>query len=234
MTQCQRSRGADHRGRHRQRARVLRLHHLRAVRGTDRPHVLSVAHTPFENLMLSLLTFAVGFVGRPIGAIVIGRFGDRAGRKPAMLLSFTLMGIGILGIVLTPSYAMIGPAAPVLAGVLQARSRVRARRRSGPDHRIPDRGRATAQARLDRRVAERQPGGRVAHGRHGRTSCSPTCSHPNNSNRSAGALRSASAPSCCRLACSCADVCLRRCTTSKSRVISIRPRAECSVTRDRF
>jgi len=70
--------------------------------------------TPFENLMLSLLTFAVGFIGRPVGAIVIGRFGDRAGRKPAMLLSFTLMGVGILGIVLTPSYAMIGPAAPVL------------------------------------------------------------------------------------------------------------------------
>ena len=72
------------------------------------------SQTPFENLMLSLLTFAVGFVGRPVGAIVIGRFGDRAGRKPAMLLSFTLMGVGILGIVLTPSYAMIGPAAPVL------------------------------------------------------------------------------------------------------------------------
>ena len=70
--------------------------------------------TPFENLMLSLLTFAVGFIARPVGAIVIGRFGDRAGRKPAMLLSFTLMGVGILGIVLTPSYAMIGPAAPVL------------------------------------------------------------------------------------------------------------------------
>ena len=63
--------------------------------------------TPFENLMLSLLTFAVGFVGRPVGAIVIGRFGDRAGRKPAMLLSFMLMGIGIIGIVLTPSYAMV-------------------------------------------------------------------------------------------------------------------------------
>lgn len=70
--------------------------------------------TAFENLMLSLLTFAVGFVGRPLGAIVIGAFGDRAGRRPAMLLSFALMGVGILGVVLTPSYAMIGPAAPLL------------------------------------------------------------------------------------------------------------------------
>ena len=72
------------------------------------------SHTPFENLMLSLLTFAVGFIARPVGAIVIGAFGDRAGRRPAMVLSFTLMGIGILGVVLTPSYAMIGAAAPVL------------------------------------------------------------------------------------------------------------------------
>lgn len=70
--------------------------------------------TAFENLMLSLLTFAVGFVARPVGAIVIGAFGDRAGRRPAMVLSFTLMGIGVLGVVLTPSYAMIGAAAPVL------------------------------------------------------------------------------------------------------------------------
>ena len=72
------------------------------------------SHTAFESLMMSLLTFAVGFVGRPLGAIVIGRIGDRVGRKPAMLLSFTLMGVGMLGLVLIPSYAMIGPAAPAL------------------------------------------------------------------------------------------------------------------------
>ena len=71
-------------------------------------------HSAFENLMLSLMTFAVGFVGRPLGAILIGRFGDRAGRKPAMLLSFGLMGLGLLGLVLTPSYAQIGWLAPVL------------------------------------------------------------------------------------------------------------------------
>jgi MFS family permease len=72
------------------------------------------SQTPFENLMLSLLTFAVGFVGRPVGAIVIGALGDRLGRRPAMMLSFTLMGVGILGVVLTPSYAAIGPVAPAL------------------------------------------------------------------------------------------------------------------------
>jgi MFS family permease len=77
------------------------------------------SQTPFENLMLSLMTFAVGFVARPIGAVVIGRYGDRAGRRPAMLLSFTLMGVGILGLVFTPSYAAIGPLAPLLLVVFR-------------------------------------------------------------------------------------------------------------------
>jgi MHS family citrate/tricarballylate:H+ symporter-like MFS transporter len=67
------------------------------------------------SLLLSLATFGVGFLTRPIGAVVIGSMGDRVGRKPAMLLSFTLMGVGIVGLALTPSYARIGMAAPVLA-----------------------------------------------------------------------------------------------------------------------
>ncbi|MFI4975524.1 MAG: MFS transporter [Caulobacterales bacterium] len=71
-------------------------------------------HGAFENLMWSLITFAVGFVARPVGAVVIGMFGDRAGRRPAMMLSFTLMGLGILGLVLTPSYRSIGWVAPLL------------------------------------------------------------------------------------------------------------------------
>src|SRR5215475_2967289 len=66
------------------------------------------------SLLASLATFGVGFVMRPIGAYVIGRMGDRIGRKPAMLLSFSLMGVGVAGLALTPSYARIGVAAPVL------------------------------------------------------------------------------------------------------------------------
>ncbi|MBS0410167.1 MAG: MFS transporter [Proteobacteria bacterium] len=71
-------------------------------------------HDSFTKLMASLLTFGVGFVARPVGAVVLGAFGDRAGRRPAMLVSFMLMGLGILGLVLIPPYAVIGPAAPVL------------------------------------------------------------------------------------------------------------------------
>lgn len=69
---------------------------------------------PSLSLLPTLATFGVGFLTRPIGAIVIGSMGDRVGRRPAMLLSFTLMGIAILGMALTPSYEQIGVAAPVL------------------------------------------------------------------------------------------------------------------------
>ncbi len=74
---------------------------------------------PTTSLLESLGTFGAGFLTRPIGAIVIGGMGDRIGRKPAMLFSFSLMGFAILALSLTPSYAQIGVAAPIL--VLAAR-----------------------------------------------------------------------------------------------------------------
>jgi MHS family citrate/tricarballylate:H+ symporter-like MFS transporter len=73
------------------------------------------SNDPSASLLASLATFGAGFVMRPIGALVIGRMGDRLGRKPAMILSFWLMGVAIAGLALTPSRAMIGVAAPLLA-----------------------------------------------------------------------------------------------------------------------
>ncbi|MDB6159351.1 MAG: hypothetical protein JWO04_3057 [Gammaproteobacteria bacterium] len=73
------------------------------------------SNVPGTSLLASLATFGVGFLTRPLGALVIGRFGDRAGRKPAMLLSFLLIGLGVVGLPLIPSYASIGVLAPVLA-----------------------------------------------------------------------------------------------------------------------
>src|SRR6185295_5657654 len=73
------------------------------------------SNDPSASLLASLATFGAGFVMRPIGALVIGRMGDRRGRKPAMILSFWLMGVAITGLALTPSRAAIGAAAPVLA-----------------------------------------------------------------------------------------------------------------------
>jgi MFS family permease len=73
------------------------------------------SNVPGTSLLASLATFGVGFLTRPLGAFVIGRFGDRAGRKPAMLLSFLLIGVGVVGLPLIPSYASIGALAPLLA-----------------------------------------------------------------------------------------------------------------------
>jgi MFS transporter, MHS family, citrate/tricarballylate:H+ symporter len=67
-----------------------------------------------SSLLLSLATFGVGFLTRPVGAVVIGAMGDRIGRRPAMVFSFALMGVAIVGLALTPSYARIGAAAPAL------------------------------------------------------------------------------------------------------------------------
>lgn len=69
----------------------------------------------YTSLMASLATFGAGFITRPIGAFVLGGYADRVGRKPAMLLSMTLMGVGIIALALTPSYAQIGIIAPVIA-----------------------------------------------------------------------------------------------------------------------
>ncbi|SFQ07738.1 Predicted arabinose efflux permease, MFS family [Bradyrhizobium sp. Ghvi] len=68
----------------------------------------------FASLMLSLATFGTGFLTRPIGAIVLGSYSDRAGRRPAMTASFTMMSVAVLLLAMTPSYETIGVAAPSL------------------------------------------------------------------------------------------------------------------------
>jgi MFS family permease len=78
-------------------------------------HAFFPTESAYGSLMLSLATFGAGFVTRPIGAIVIGNFSDRVGRRPAMMLCFLLIGISIVGMALIPSYATIGIAAPILA-----------------------------------------------------------------------------------------------------------------------
>lgn len=78
-------------------------------------HAFFPSHSGYLSLMLSLATFFAGFATRPIGAVIIGTYADRVGRRPAMLLSFLLMGFSILAMAIIPSYAVIGIAAPVLA-----------------------------------------------------------------------------------------------------------------------
>jgi MFS family permease len=70
--------------------------------------------SPFLSLMLSLMTFGAGFLMRPLGAIVLGAYADRHGRRAGLLLTLTLMSLGIVSIALTPGYARIGLIAPLL------------------------------------------------------------------------------------------------------------------------
>ena len=65
-------------------------------------------------LLGALATFGVGFVTRPLGAAIIGPYADRVGRRAALTLTLLLMSVGSLMVALTPPYAQIGVAAPIL------------------------------------------------------------------------------------------------------------------------
>lgn len=78
-------------------------------------HTFFPSDNAYLSLMGSLATFGAGFITRPIGAHVLGGYADHRGRKPAMLISMSLMGAGILLLCITPGYAAIGIAAPVIA-----------------------------------------------------------------------------------------------------------------------
>ena len=69
---------------------------------------------PFVSLMLSLMTFGAGFLMRPLGAIVLGAYTDHHGRRAGLILTLTLMSVGILSIACVPGYATIGLLAPLL------------------------------------------------------------------------------------------------------------------------
>ncbi len=69
----------------------------------------------YASLMLSLATFGAGFLTRPVGGMLIGSYADRVGRRAAMTLSFTLMGVATVAMALIPAYSTIGIAAPILA-----------------------------------------------------------------------------------------------------------------------
>lgn len=69
---------------------------------------------PFVSLMLSLMTFGAGFLMRPLGAIVLGAYTDLRGRRAGLILTLSLMSVGIISIACMPGYASIGLIAPLL------------------------------------------------------------------------------------------------------------------------
>jgi len=67
-----------------------------------------------QGLIATFMVFAVGFIARPIGSLVGGLIGDRAGRRSALMLSLVLMGAGMLVVAATPPVVAIGLLAPIL------------------------------------------------------------------------------------------------------------------------
>ena len=74
---------------------------------------------PTAQLLNTAGIFAVGFLIRPLGGWLLGWYADRSGRRAALTLSVTMMGVGSLGIAVLPGYAQIGALAPILLVVLR-------------------------------------------------------------------------------------------------------------------
>jgi MFS family permease len=72
------------------------------------------ASSEFASLMFSMTTFAVGFMVRPLGAIILGAYIDHIGRRKGLLLTLALMSVGTLTIALVPGYQAIGLFAPIV------------------------------------------------------------------------------------------------------------------------
>lgn len=74
---------------------------------------------PIVGIISSYLVFAVGYIARPVGALVFGHFGDRLGRKGALVATVLLMGVGTFVVALVPTYAQIGIWGAVILSVLR-------------------------------------------------------------------------------------------------------------------
>jgi len=74
---------------------------------------------PLVGSLLAFATFFVGYCARPLGGVLFGHFGDRVGRKTALLLTILIMGLGTFLIGFMPTYAQIGVAAPISLIVLR-------------------------------------------------------------------------------------------------------------------
>ena len=74
---------------------------------------------PLASTLAALGTYAVGFLGRPLGGALFGHFGDRLGRKSMLVLTLFIMGLSTFCIGLLPTYASIGVLAPILLIVLR-------------------------------------------------------------------------------------------------------------------
>ncbi|MBW8753102.1 MAG: MFS transporter [Sphingomonadales bacterium] len=77
------------------------------------------AGSPAAQTLFALMSFGLAFIARPVGAVAFGHFGDRVGRKSTLVASLMLMGASTLLIAFLPTYAMVGPVAPLLLCILR-------------------------------------------------------------------------------------------------------------------
>ena len=83
------------------------------------PQMFFPSANPTVAIVASLATYGVGYVARPIGAIVLGNWGDRHGRKNVMLVCLLLMGASTMAVGLLPTYPQVGVWAPILLVILR-------------------------------------------------------------------------------------------------------------------
>ncbi|MGG5818367.1 MFS transporter [Falsiroseomonas sp. HW251] len=83
------------------------------------PQIFFPSSNPTVAIVASLATYGVGYVARPVGAFVLGHWGDTHGRKNVLLLCMFLMGISTMAVGLLPTYDQVGILAPILLVVLR-------------------------------------------------------------------------------------------------------------------
>jgi len=83
------------------------------------PNIFFPQSNPQMGIIIALATFGVGYVARPIGALVLGHWGDTKGRKSVLVLCMLLMGLSTFLIALLPTYDSVGFLAPVLLVILR-------------------------------------------------------------------------------------------------------------------
>ena len=150
---------------------------------------------PAVQTLLAFATFALGFFARPFGSVVLGRVGDRIGRRALLTLSIALMGGATLILGLLPTYNQIGIAAPVLLVLMRVHAGLLARRRVHRLDGLHDRGVIAADARHRQQLHRRRHDDRLHPRFRHRVRHQPDDDVRRMSTRGAGASRS-SAASC--------------------------------------
>src|SRR3954467_3843737 len=83
------------------------------------PQIFFPSGNPKVAIIASLATYGVGYIARPIGALVLGHWGDTHGRKQVLILCMFLMGFSTMAVAFLPTYDQVGMLAPALLVVLR-------------------------------------------------------------------------------------------------------------------